>query len=92
MVQRTVTLILLALLAGIHAQLWMGEGSMDKVQALHAQIQLQKSANDLAHKEVDRLQSEVNDLREGKEMIEEKARSELGMVEPNEIFVQILQR
>ena len=36
-----------------------------------------------------RLQAEVRDLLEGLEMVEEKARAELGMVKPNEIYVQI---
>ena len=37
----------------------------------------------------DQLAAEVRDLKEGLEMVEEKARSELGMVKPNEIFVQV---
>ena len=39
-----------------------------------------------------RLTSEVHDLKEGLDMVEEKARSELGMVKPNEIFVQFTPR
>ncbi|MEG3001200.1 MAG: septum formation initiator family protein, partial [Comamonas sp.] len=35
------------------------------------------------------LTSEVTDLRDGKDMVEEKARSELGMVKPKEIYVQV---
>lgn len=92
MVQRIVTLVLLAILAIIHAQLWMGSGSMDRVQELHAQIAAQQKANTAARQENDRLGSEVHDLREGREMVEEKARSELGMVKPNEIFVQVTRR
>jgi cell division protein FtsB len=34
----------------------------------------------------------VSDLKEGLEMVEEKARMELGMVKPNEIFVQVLRK
>ena len=37
----------------------------------------------------DQLAAEVRDLKEGLEMVEEKARSELGMIKPNEIFVQV---
>lgn len=92
MVQRTVTLVLLALLVITHAQLWLGEGSVDRVQELRAQIHEQSAANDLARQKTERLRSEVNDLKEGQEMIEEKARSELGMLKPNEIYVHILQR
>lgn len=92
MVHRTVTVVLLTLLALTHAQLWLGSGSVDRVRELHAQIQEQQAANDLARKETERLRAEVTDLKEGKEMVEEKARSELGMVRPHEVFVQIQQR
>ncbi len=90
MVSRIVTVVLLCLLAITHAQLWFGAGSMDKVAELRAQIHGLHASNDAARKENERLASEVNDLREGKEMIEEKARSELGMVKPHEIFVHIM--
>jgi cell division protein FtsB len=92
MVQRTVTLVLLALLAMTHAQLWLGEGSVDRVKELQAQIHEQQAANDLAQKKTQRLRSEVDDLKTGQEMIEEKARSELGMLKPHEVYVHILQR
>lgn len=91
MVQRIVSLVLLSLLAVVHAQLWMGTGSMDRVEELRAKIHAQQAANDVARHENERLHSEVEDLREGQEMVEEKARGELGMVKPNEIYVQILQ-
>ncbi|BBL23757.1 MULTISPECIES: FtsB family cell division protein [Comamonas] len=89
MVHRIVTLVLLAILAIVHAQLWLGSYSMDHVQEMRTQIAQIKSANEVARLENNRLTSEVSDLREGKDMVEEKARSELGMVKPNEIYVQI---
>ena len=89
MVQRIVSLVLLAILAIVHAQLWLGSYSMDHVRELRTQIARIKAANEVARLENNRLASEVNDLREGKDMVEEKARSELGMVKPNEIYVQI---
>jgi len=91
MVARIVTLVLLGLLALIHNQLWLGEGSVARAQALQAQIQAQKAINTGLQNEVDRLHSEVQDLKEGNEMIEEQARGELGMVKPGEIYVQITQ-
>ncbi|MGN1057426.1 MAG: septum formation initiator family protein [Comamonas sp.] len=90
MVSRIVTVVLLCLLAITHAQLWLGAGSMDRVAELRGQINELHAANELARKENERLASEVKDLREGKDMIQEKARYELGMVKPNEIFVQIM--
>lgn len=89
MVHRIVTLVLLAILAIVHAQLWLGSYSMDHVQEMRTQIAQIQSANDVARLENNRLNSEVADLREGKDMVEEKARSELGMVKPNEIYVQV---
>ena len=90
MVSRIVTVVLLCLLAITHAQLWWGAGSMDRVAELRGQIHEIHAANDAARKENERLASEVQDLREGQEMVQEKARYELGMVKPNEVFVQIL--
>jgi len=89
MVHRIVTLVLLAILAIVHAQLWLGSYSMDHVREMRTQIAQIKAANEVAQAENNRLTSEVTDLREGKDMVEEKARSELGMVKPNEIYVQI---
>lgn len=91
MVGRIVTLVLLALLALIHNQLWLGDGGVARAQALQAQIDAQQKANALVQQEVDRLRSEVQDLKDGSEMVEEKARGELGMLKPGEIYIQITQ-
>ena len=91
MVGRIVTLVLLALLALIHNQLWLGDGGVARAQALQAQIDAQQNANALVQQEVDRLRSEVQDLKDGNEMVEEKARGELGMLKPGEIYIQITQ-
>ena len=90
MVSRIVTVVLICLLAITHAQLWLGAGSMERVAELRGQINELQASNDAARKENERLSSEVNDLREGKDMVQEKARYELGMVKPNEIYVQIM--
>lgn len=92
MVSRIVTVVLLCLLAITHAQLWLGAGSMDRVAELRGQINELHASNDAARKENERLSSEITDLREGKDMVQEKARSELGMVKPNEIYVQIMRQ
>ena len=91
MVGRIVTLVLLALLALIHNQLWLGDGGVARAKALQAQIDAQQKANALVQQEVDRLRSEVQDLKDGNEMVEEKARGELGMLKPGEIYIQITQ-
>ena len=82
-------LALATLLLILHAQLWVGRGSIPNVAALSQQLEIQKGRNERARQANERLAAEVRDLKEGLEMVEEKARFELGMVRPNEILVQI---
>ena len=86
---RVVPLILLALLAMLHAQLWLGRGSIPQVNQLQQKLEQQKASNAKAQLANERLAAEVRDLKEGLEMVEERARMELGMVKPNEIFVHV---
>lgn len=85
--KRVVPAILIALLLIVHAQLWFGRGSVGNVATMQQKLDAQKAANAKARQANEQLASEVRDLKEGLEMVEEKARSELGMVKPNEIFV-----
>ena len=86
---RLVPAILIALLLIVHAQLWFGRGSVGSVAALQQKLDEQKAANLHAQQVNEQLASEVRDLKEGLEMVEEKARMELGMVKPNEIYVNL---
>ena len=92
MVSRIVSVILVALLAIVQAQLWMGRGSVPRVAEMQRQIDVQKASNEQARQANARLSSEVHDLKEGLDMVEEKARNELGMVKPNEVYVQFTPR
>ena len=56
---------------------------------LQKELELQKESNEEARKKIEQLSAEVNDLKEGLNMVEERARHELGMVKANEIYVQI---
>lgn len=87
--QRLVPAILITLLVVLHAQLWFGRGSVPNVARLTAQLEEQKRDNTQAALANARLTEEIRDLREGLEIVEEKARSELGMVKANEIYVQV---
>ena len=80
---------LIALLVILHGQLWFGRGSVPNVSLLVHTLDEQKQHNAVAARDNERLAAEIQDLREGLEIVEEKARSELGMVKANEIFVQI---
>ena len=86
---RLVPMVLIALLGIIQAQLWLGKGGVPTVAELERELKQQKMANDEAHRKIDQLNAEVNDLKEGLNMVEERARHELGMVKSNEIYVQI---
>ena len=86
---RVVTIALLALLVLVHAELWLGKSGVPRVMELQARLDTQKAENEAAHARNDQITAEVRDLKEGLEMVEEKARFELGMVKPDEIYVQV---
>lgn len=80
--------VLVVLLLVLQYQLWTGRGSIPEVSRLQNQLEAQRESNTKAQVANERLGSEVRDLQEGLEMVEERARQELGMVKPNEILVQ----
>ena len=86
---RWITLGLAALLVLVHAELWFGKGGVPRMVELQRKLDAQKSANELGRRRNEQLAAEVSDLKEGLEMVEEKARFELGMVRPDEILVQM---
>lgn len=86
---RLVTLLLVALLALVHAELWFGKGGLPRTVMLASQVADQQQKNEAARQRNEQLTAEVADLREGLEMVEERARNELGMIKPDEILVQI---
>jgi cell division protein FtsB len=89
---RIVPAALIALLVIFHAQLWFGRGSVPSVAKMADELATQKQKNNQAQLANDRLAAEVRDLKDGLDMVEEKARGELGMVKPNEIYVQITKK
>ena len=89
---RWATLVLAALLVVVQGDLWFGKGNMPYVMSLRKQVDVQRIANTTARERNARVAAEVSDLKEGLEMVEEKARAELGMVRPDEILVQVTAR
>ena len=87
---RLVSVVLVTLLVVIHGQLWFGRGSVGDVGEMQRKLNKQKADNAMSQQANERLAAEVRDLKEGVEMVEEKARAELGMVKPNEIFVNVV--
>lgn len=86
---RIVPIVLVTLLVILQGQLWLGRGGVPTVAELERELQQQKATNEEARRKIEQLSAEVNDLKEGLNMVEERARHELGMVKPNEIYVQI---
>jgi cell division protein FtsB len=88
---RFIPALLIGLLLVLHAQLWFGRGSVPQVARMQQQLAELERNNREVQQRNDSLAAEVRDLQEGLDMVEELAREELGMVKPNEIFVQIAQ-
>ncbi|MBX9811837.1 MAG: cell division protein FtsB [Burkholderiales bacterium] len=87
---RLLALALATLIALIQYPLWLGKGSWLRVWEVDRQIRAQREINQKLQARNAALDAEVNDLKQGFEAIEERARSELGMVKQDEIFFQIL--
>lgn len=87
---KILSVILAAFLIAIQGQLWFGKGGVTRVVLLESDLAKQQAANKVARARNEQIEAELRDLREGQEMVEEKARSELGMIKPDEIYVQVL--
>jgi cell division protein FtsB len=71
-------------------KLWFGEGSMKDVWALDAAIAAQSQKNAQLKERNQTLAAEVNDLKQGLEAVEERARYDLGMIKQGETFYQVV--
>ncbi|EGV51293.1 cell division protein FtsB [Candidatus Endoriftia persephonae] len=88
---RILIAVLAILFLFLQFRLWVGEGSLAEVNNLKQEIARQEQALAGLRERNRRLQAEVDDLRSGKAAIEERARSELGMIKSGEIFYQVIQ-
>jgi cell division protein FtsB len=88
---KTLTLALAALIVLIQYPLWLGKGSWFRVWEVDQQIRAQRETNRQLKARNDALEAEVRDLKVGLEAIEERARSELGMIRHDEVFFQMLE-
>ena len=86
---RLITLALLGLIAWVQAELWFGKAGMPHLIERRVELSRLSAANAVARERNERLQAEVSDLKEGLEMVEEKARGELGMIRPDEMLVVV---
>jgi cell division protein FtsB len=88
---RVLSLTLAALIVLIQYPLWLGKGSWLRVWEVDQQIRAQRDTNRQLQGRNSALEAEVRDLKVGVEAIEERARSELGMIRQDEIFFQVLE-
>jgi cell division protein FtsB len=87
---RIVILILFVILVMLQFKLWLGEGGVREVARLEERVKTQQQRNDELLQRNDRLQAEVEDLRDRLDAVEERARNELGLIKPAEEFYQVV--
>ena len=87
---RTLLAILIVVIVLLQVKMWFGEGGYRDVQHLAARVEEQSRENEALAQRNRELQAEVEDLRQGLHAIEERARSELGMIKEDEQFYQVV--
>lgn len=87
---KALTLILVTLIALLQYPLWLGKGSWLRVWDLSRQLSEQQDKNHVLQARNEQLDAEVRDLKSGRAAIEERARSELGMIKEDEVFYQVI--
>ena len=89
---KTVVAMLLIVLVVLQGQLWLSDRGLPGVRRLEAAVAAQREDNVRLEARNQRLAAEIRDLKEGLEAVEERARSDLGMVGRDEIFYQLVER
>jgi cell division protein FtsB len=84
--------VLFFLIAVLQYPLWFGKGGWLRVWDMDQQLEAQQEVNQKLELRNAGLDAEVRDLKNGYEAIEERARFELGLVKPGEVFVQVPQK
>jgi len=83
--------ILVALIVAIQFPLWIGKGGWLRVWEIDQQLAAQREKNAGLEARNAGIAAEVRDLKQGREALEERARYELGLVRPDEVFFQIVE-
>jgi cell division protein FtsB len=89
---RWLALGMLGLIIALHARLWGSSGGMPEVWRLEARVAAQAEENRRLAARNEALAADVADLKQGREAAEERARAELGMVRPAEVFYQVIEK
>ncbi len=89
---RVLLVALIALLAFLQVRLWFGEGGRQSVADLQQKVDAQVRENGGLKQRNDALAAEVEDLKSGEAAVEDRARSELGMIKPGETFYRVVEQ
>lgn len=87
---KILTTALIFALTVLQYRLWVGDGSLAEVWSLKGELAAQREENQVLMSRNRRLEAEVVDLKEGSEVIEDRARQELGMIRKDETFFHIV--
>ena len=87
---KLIVAILFVLLIWLQYKLWLGDGGIPEVLELEAEIETVQSEVNILQERNSALNAEVMDLKKGIEAIEERARSEMGMIKKDEIYYQVI--
>lgn len=90
--RRWPALVLLALVILLQWPLWFGKGGWLRAWDVDRRLAAQREVNQKLEIRNAGLEAEVKDLKSGYEAVEERARFELGLIKPDEIFVQVPQK
>lgn len=82
--------VLVLLIVLIQYPLWLGKGGWLRAWEVDRQVEIQQAKNRQLEVRNGALAAEVRDLKQGSEAIEERARQELGMLRPDEVFYQFV--
>lgn len=85
-----VALVLIALLIGLQVKLWVGDGGMRDLRAIRGRVSGQRADNVKLEQRNDALRADVEDLKHGQDAVEARARSQLGLIKPGEVFYQVV--
>ncbi|MCW8936192.1 MAG: cell division protein FtsB [Gammaproteobacteria bacterium] len=83
--------LLMVLFLLLQYKLWVGDGAVPEVMHLEQEIEKKQLEKNKLEERNASLAAEVKDLKQGKDAIEERARSEMGMIGKDETFYQIIQ-
>jgi cell division protein FtsB len=89
-VRITIAILLALLLVWLQYRLWLGDGGIPGVLKLETEVEIVRAETEKLHERNQALEAEVHDLKQGLEAIEERARSEMGMIREGEAYFQVI--